>query len=165
MTEETQQQPTQPISEMVRAAHVQKFVSYNITAEGRAILVFEIEGGDKFALTVQVNALKAFRSMVGDVITAAEKREHHSGMAAIHQPREVNVGHSSTLRGVALIQFNPGADDEAVFGLPDAIALNIADALEKNVISRMTDQDRRRHMMGKSRVLQAPKPKIILPGM
>lgn len=153
--------------ELVRAARVLKCLSYSIGATGECMMVFEIDKGDgatdKFAITMPVTGLKAFRSMVSDLIRTADNRGLNTSMAAIHYPSEVEVSNSSHVRGAVLLTFNPKADDEAIFALPNEIGLNVAEAMQKDIFPRMTEAERRSHIAKKSSLLSTSRPALILP--
>lgn len=157
-----------PPAEYIRAAKVTKCESYSISAEGQAMMVFRIDQGpppgEKFAITLPTTGLKAFRSMLNDLIAAAEKRELSGGMVAIHRPREVTVGNSVHLRGCVALIFNPGAEDETMNLLPDNLGLDVAEAMQKDIYSRMTEAQRRAHITAKSQLLTSGRPTIIIPG-
>ena len=151
----------------VRAAHVLACESYSISAEGIAMMVFRIpeESGGRFAVTLPVTGLKALRTLVTDLISAAEKRDLTAGMVSLHRPRDVTVGNLYDVRNSVVAQFNSGAEDEIGFLMHDDLGLDLAEGLQQNIYGRMTDKERRERLAKKSKVLTAPKPRIILPGL
>ena len=154
--------------DLVRAAHIQQCLSYSISAEGVAMMVFRIAtqnptDDSRFAITLPVAGLKAFRTLISDMIAVGEKRGMSTGMATIHEPRSVNVGHIDAMRNRAILSFNTDADDEAVFALPNDVGLSVAEALQKDIFARMTDEERRAHIVKQSRLLGPSRPKLILP--
>ena len=153
--------------EHLRAAHVLEGVSQSLSTDGQAaMLVFKIAGAigfDKFAITVATGGLKSLRAMVNDLIDQAEKRAAGKSMVPFKRPQDVSVGHSPHLRGCVILTFDSGRETEAAYLMPDQIGLEIGTAMTKDVMSRMTEADRRKMMARSAPVLMPPGPKIIFP--
>lgn len=153
-----------PETEMVRAAHIVEGISQSISTDGKAaMMVFKIADGSKFAVTVETGGLKALRAMVTDLITQADRRELNVGMVSFHRPQEISVGHSPHARGCAILSFDAGTDQEIAVLIPDGVGLGAAEAWTKDILSRMTEADRRK-MMTRQSILPPGKPRLILPG-
>lgn len=157
-------QNAEPEGEMVRAAHILEGVSQSVSTDGKAaMMVFKIADGSKFAVTIETGGLKALRGMVNDLIAQAERRELTPGMVTFRRPREVSVGHSDHVRGAAVLCFDPGTDEELAVMIPDQVGMAVAEGWTKDILSRMTEADRRK-MMTRQHIMPAGKPRLILPG-
>lgn len=158
-----------PADEMIRGIRIMQCLGFQISPPvgdnqvGEAVLIFTIEDKSKFAVTLPVVGMKALRSLIGDVCDAAEREGLANGMVVQKFPHEVTVGHTALQRNCVAIIFNPNMRDEQVFVLPDKIGLEIADALQKDIFSRMSDKDRRDRMMATAKIFGPPKRKLILP--
>ena len=157
-------QSADPESEMVRAAHILEGLSQSISTDGKAaMMVFKIADGSKFAVTCETGGLKALRAMVSDLIAQAERRALSPGMVTFRSPREVQIGHSDHIRGAAVLCFDPGKDEELAVLIPDQVGMAVAEGWTKDILSRMSEADRRK-MMTRAHILPAGKPRLILPG-
>jgi hypothetical protein len=160
MTDQTQE----PEGEMVCAAHILEGVSQSISTDGEAaIMVFKIADGSKFAVTIATGGLKVLRAMVSDLIAQTEKRQLSSGMVTFRRPAEISIGHSNHIRGCSVISFDPGKDSEIAFVIPDQVGMAAAEGWTKDILSRMTESDRRK-MMTRNSIFPAGRPKLIVPG-
>jgi hypothetical protein len=150
--------------DMVPAAHVVAGLAQSISEDGRAMLLFQLEDGGRFAVTMPVEGLKPIRSMITDLIVAAEKRGVHSGMVHFLQPRQYQVGHSDHLRGAVVITFDPNAEGEIAVLLRNEDGLKLGTAITRDVLPRMTEKERRDAMRGESPIIAPPRPPLIVPG-
>ena len=155
---------SEPESEMVRAAHILEGVSQSISTDGEAaMMVFNIADGSKFAVTIATGGLKALRAMISDLILQAERRQLAPGMVSFKRPRAVSIGHSAHFRGASVLMFDQGTDEELAVIIPDQVGIEAAEGWTKDILSRMTETDRRK-MMTRHSILPAGKPRLIVPG-
>ncbi len=150
-------------SEMVRAAHILEGISQSVSTDGEAaMMVFKIADGSRFAVTIATGGLKALRAMVNDLIGQVERRGLSPGMVSFKRPREVSIGHSDHIRGAAVLCFDPNTDEELAVLVPDQVGMAVADGWTKDILSRMTEADRRK-MMTRQSILPAGRPRLIVP--
>lgn len=156
-------------SEAIPAAHIVKGEATSISTDGtRGMLVFTIEDGSRFAVTVDVGGIAAVQSMVADLARQARSRQLGIGNVPLRYPKEFAVGSAPEIRNHVAVRFDPDGEIEEMFMLPDTMAQALAAMIEKNVLSRMSMADRRAALAAKSPGLVLPGlpggKKIILPG-
>jgi hypothetical protein len=148
----------------IPAANVKECVARSISKDGAtAMMVFKIEDGTQFALTVPVASLGKFRSMVNDVCDDAQKSQLGTGMVQMKRPHSIEIGSSDQIRGHIAITFDRDMPEETIFLMQDAMGLDVSDAMQKNIFGRMTPEDRRARMARSGQIL-APKKTLIIPG-
>lgn len=154
---------TQPTG-AIPAANVVECIARSISKDGtKAMMVFKIEDGTQFALTLPVGALAIFRSMVNDVCDDADKAKLGTGMVQMKRPHTIEIGSSDQIRGHIAITFNRDMPEETIFLMTDAMGLDVSDAMQKNIFGRMTPEDRRARMARSGQMLM-PKKTLIIPG-
>lgn len=148
----------------VPAAHVTECVARSISKDGAtAMMVFKIADGTRFAITVPVAGLAAFRTMVNDVCDDADRAKLHRGMAQMKRPRTFEVGHTDQIRGHVVLSIDPQSASEEIFVWPDEAGLQMADMLQKDIFGRMTPADRAARMKNQ-RPFLLPQKTLIIPG-
>lgn len=158
-----------PGQEMLPGIHIVKGLRQSLSNDGRnAMMVFEIardtDGNSRAAVTCGVDALRPLRGMVHALVLAADRMSRAAGMISFEKPGEIGVGHSTDIRGCVIMTFNAGAENEISYLIPDEIALGVADGLRNDVLSRMSEDDRRKMMTGAGALMLPRAPKLIVPG-
>jgi hypothetical protein len=156
-------QPEQPDERTVRAVHIDTCLSRALSTDGKSsMVVFKIDDGTDFAFTCPVDKLPQVRTMINDLICEAVQRNIgptniHFRRAMPNKPLNFSVGHSDELRGAVALIFEPNTEDQIAYLIADQEALMFAEAIEKDVFTRMSMADRRAMMQKKA-------PMIIQPG-
>lgn len=155
---------TQP-TDSIPAAHVTDCVARSISHDGTtAMMVFKIADGTRFALTVPVAGLAAFRSLVNDVCDDADKAKIGRGMAQMKRPQNVEVGHTDQVRGHVVIAIDPRLPSEQILLLPDEGGLQMADMLQKDILGRMSPAERAARVKNAKPFLLPQRTLIVPPG-
>lgn len=151
--------PTPANTEQVRAAHLQEALSMSLSTDGTvAMMVFKIADGSKFAITVDAQRTKWFRDLVGQLVKMVEAKGRGAGNILMVPVTTYETGHSDQMRGRTFLHFDKELPTEAMFHLANRDALQLAQSVERSVLSRMTMQERRDLTMVRKG------PSIIIPG-
>lgn len=145
---------------MMPGVNVQHVIETRTSPDGQtAMVVFQIaeNGGTKFAMTLPVAALGTFQTMVGDLIRRAAAQNRDTGMVALRKPRSFAIGSSASNRGFVYVTFDQETPHEETYVMADVDGRNLAAEIERNVLSRMTPQERHQ-------AIRKAKP-ILLPGL
>lgn len=170
---------TKPEGELMRAVHIMNGVSQSLSTDGEAaMLVFDIastavaaDGAEahtgkteRFAITLPTAALKVLRGMVSDALTMAEQRNVGTGNMTLRPVEAVSVANVGNIRNHVGLILNPGKETEVAYLIDDRLALQVADGITQNVMSRMSPEDRRAMMRGAAPLILQSAPKLIVPG-
>lgn len=137
-----------------RNIHVMDGVATSISTDGTtAMLVFMAADGGEVSFSLPTASLGALRTMCIDLVRQARNFEVGPGHVAPRYPAAYSIGHSSQMRGTVALMFDPETPDEAVYILKDDAALNFAEAIRQDVISRAPPADRRSLMASASRII------------
>lgn len=110
----------------------------SISEDGtEAALEFELPDGDKFMLALPVERIASLGSMAAALATEARKRGIAPGNVAPRYPQSFSVGHTDRIRGAVALIFEPEMPNEEVFVLRDQSALQLIEAVEKDIKGRM----------------------------
>lgn len=149
--------------ETATAIHVVGCSHHALSTDGNAAMFVlatkDAEGHDgKLALTMPAALVKFFRSTVHEVQQQVEKAGVADGSLLLNFPQQYAVGSSEQFRGAVMIVFDQGTPTERVFVLPNPTGLALAEAIRKDIMPRLTPQER-----DEARLL-AKKHNLILPG-
>lgn len=142
--------------------------STRISADGKtAMVVFRISenGGIDFAVTIPVSGLGELASMIQDLRRQSVAAGIDPGATKLRKPRSFAIGNSPTHRGHVFVTFDEQTPHEETYVIADADARNLSAMVERDVLSRMTMQERRA-AIGKAKPMLLPGmgSKLILPG-
>ncbi len=125
------------------SAHVVKVIATAIsTDDTTAVVKFQLSSGDEFDLTCSVDVLASFRLAVRDLLLELRRRSVGAKNVPPIFPKTVQVGHSDAVRGTVMLMFDQETPDEAIYCVPDKVALGFAEAIRQNAVARMTPQNR-----------------------
>lgn len=151
----------------IPGVHITDVVSIKIGDDGTtAMVVFRIteNGGIDFAMTLPVAGLGTLLKFVADLRNMATARNLDPGMVLAHQPKTFSVGNTPMQRGVVFIILDEKTPDEVSIRLLDGDALQLAQMVERDVLSRMTPAERAAAMRAQKPLLLPNQPKLIIPG-
>lgn len=159
------EQPAPPPGS-IPGVHITHCVSTKISQDGQtAMVIFQIteNGGIQFAVTLPVAGLGTLLGMVADLRRLAESRNLDPGMVKAQQPGSFAIGNSPLERGCIFLIFDGGTEHEISLRVLDADAINLAQMIERDVLSRWTTQAQAEYAR-KARPLLVPTGgKLILP--
>ncbi len=157
MTDQSKESPN-TTGQMMPAAHIVQGEATSISTDGSTgMMVFTIADGSKFAVTIDVSGIAPLLSMVGALARQARSRRLGIGNVALRYPKEFAVGSAPEVRNHVALRLDPDAEGEEMFMLPDAMAQAMAAMIDKNVLSRMSMEDRRAALQKNT--------KLVLPGL
>lgn len=131
----------------------------------QALVVYRLKDQEHpLGLTVDVAAVGALLTTAQKLRNEAQRRKVGAGNVVFQAPRTYAVGNSPERRGRTFVQFDEQSPDEIILDLADADALNLAQAIERDVLSRMTQADRVKYLAGKRAIVPPKAHRIILPG-
>jgi len=108
-------------------------------------------------MTLPVAGLGMLLSLVNDLREAAGKKSLDTGMVSIREPKNFGVGNSPMRRGQVFLTFDEKLPTETTYAIKDQDGRQLALMLERDVLSRMTMEERRE-------ALKQPPP-VLLPGL
>lgn len=154
--------------DMVPGVHLKKGLRERISDDGQtAMFLFEVgnEISPRFAITIPVEGLTALRLMITRAIDRAQRASLSDNFMNFKKPQEVSVGSPGTIPNCVAISFDAGRETETSYLLPDTIGLNIGEALHKDIMGRMSENDRNAYLRRKSNMIVPATRKLILPGL
>lgn len=155
--------PPEPGSEMIPAAQVVRFVGWRIAKDNSTVMMrFELVDGSHFGMVMPVGVIGMFLSFVQRVRSAVT-RKNIGAMVALTKPDNFAIGDDPRIRGNVLITMGADTEDEASFIFADGDGLNMANAIERNILGRMPLPDRERYAKTAKPIIPAHTGRIILP--
>jgi hypothetical protein len=137
----------------IGAIHITGCASHAISKDGQtAMIIFtaaDPNGGPdcEIGITLPTAQLKWLRSLVHDIALGSERRGGAQSGMMLHFPQEYSVGCSDQLQGKVVLQFDAGTPTEMTYVFWNLIGLQIADALRKDIMPRLTLEERQQMML------------------
>ena len=149
--------------QMVKSVHLLDFVNQAISSDGTtAMLVFKVAGMEgqpprDFALTFPIERARWLTGICNEVANEVTRRGKQAGSGLFHIPAQYSVGTAPELDAMTLpttsgeimpvggkivISFDLGQPTESSFVMMNPAGLAFAEALEAQIMPRLTVQER-----------------------
>lgn len=157
-------QPAPEMTEEIPAVHAVRILQRSLTSDGKAAYIcFGLAPGmnyEKFALTMPAEMLRSVGAVIHILNTEHMKRNAPAGNVVLNDIKAFEVGNSDQFRGAVMIALNQHTEEEMIYVIADRGALELAKALQRDVLSRMSDAERAKV---EAEMLGQAKPSILLP--
>jgi hypothetical protein len=140
---------------------VAECVAYSVSTDGTlALMAMRTPENQQIEIVLPVHNLKHFRSMVNDLVSAADRQNMAPhGQVMLKYPRTAEAGSTSDVRGHVVLRFDDGLVTEQIMLLPWGVASVLAEAM-KGVVDQITTPAQRAQL----RAVVTTERRIIRPG-
>jgi hypothetical protein len=150
-----QQQTTPDLSPILLVKNIVGALPFQFSKDGKYLMLTlitspenENDKPDRLALTIQTGSVQWLLGLLFQASTAARKRDLNPGVTLIHDPQRYDIGHMAGEGAPPIearrfyLQFDTGTDHEISFRFWNVIGIQIADAIKKEVLPRLTAEER-----------------------